>query len=150
MQFEVAITGIAELMARCRAVGANAQPLTNAAVAKVSFEIQRDIRAEAPHRTGALQRSVLVENMGDSAAVSANEKYAIYVEKGTDPHVIVPVKKKALFWKGALHPVAMVNHPGTKANPFFKRGLDKAQPYIDATFGAVRASIIAQLAERGF
>jgi len=39
-------------------------------------------------------------------------------EEGTGPHVILPRNKKALFWKGADHPVRMVNHPGTKPRPY--------------------------------
>ena len=45
-------------------------------------------------------------------------KYARWVEEGTAAHVILPVKKKALFWPGADHPVRMVWHPGTKPRPY--------------------------------
>jgi len=44
-----------------------------------------------------------------------------HVEQGTGlfgprGHVIVPTKKKALFWPGARHPVASVK--GQRAQPF--------------------------------
>ena len=42
---------------------------------------------------------------------ASNVNYAAAVEYGTSPHVIKPVNKKALFWPGARHPVAQVNHP---------------------------------------
>lgn len=44
-------------------------------------------------------------------------KYGTFLEEGTKPHVIRPKNKKALYWRGAAHPVKKVNHPGTKARP---------------------------------
>ena len=48
--------------------------------------------------------------------ISHGVRYGQYLEEGTPPHIIKPKKKKALFWNGALHPVKMVNHPGTEAH----------------------------------
>lgn len=48
-------------------------------------------------------------------AIASNDKKAPWLEEGTRPHVIKPRKKKALFWKGAAHPVRIVFHPGTPA-----------------------------------
>ncbi len=47
-------------------------------------------------------------------------KYGAFLEEGTPPHVIRPKNKKALYWKGAAHPVKKVNHPGTKAYPILE------------------------------
>lgn len=55
-------------------------------------------------------------------------KYAPFVELGTGPHDILPVRKKALYWKGAPHPFARVHHPGTKARPFLRPAADKFFP----------------------
>ncbi|MEK3673542.1 hypothetical protein [Paenibacillus sp. FSL R10-2771] len=44
-------------------------------------------------------------------------KYGTFLEEGTKPHVIRPKNKKALYWRGAAHPVKKVNHPGTKSRP---------------------------------
>lgn len=49
--------------------------------------------------------------------------YATDVELGTPPHVILPRNKKALYWPGAAHPVARVNHPGTHAYPYLRPAL---------------------------
>lgn len=46
--------------------------------------------------------------------LSHGVEYGGLLEKGTPPHVIRPVKKKALYWPGAPHPVWKVHHPGTK------------------------------------
>lgn len=42
-------------------------------------------------------------------------RYAPFIEWGTRSHIITPRTKKALYWLGAAHPVARVNHPGTPA-----------------------------------
>ena len=39
--------------------------------------------------------------------------YAPILEFGARPHVITPVKGKALAWPGAKHPVKKINHPGS-------------------------------------
>lgn len=57
---------------------------------------------------------------GYYADVGTNVSYALPVEFGTRPHVIRPRNAKALYWKGARHPVAYVNHPGTRAQPFLR------------------------------
>jgi hypothetical protein len=56
--------------------------------------------------------------------------YAPAVHAGTRPHTIRPTRKKALYWKGALHPVRLVEHPGTRANPFMTRALDRSRATI--------------------
>lgn len=147
MEFGIVIQGLTALLFRCKAAGADAQPLTDAAIAKSAFYLQTAIRLEAPHRTGNLQRSILIENGEHTAIVKSVEKYSIYVEKGTAAHDIMPVNKKALHWGG--DPgffAAVVHHPGTKANPFFQRGIDQSAPGINAIFNQVREQITLQLA----
>jgi hypothetical protein len=56
--------------------------------------------------------------------------YALFVERGTRAHVILPVKKKALYWEGAAHPVRMVFHPGTSARPFLVPVMQEKAPYL--------------------
>ncbi len=41
-------------------------------------------------------------------------RYGGILEEGSKPHIIRPKNKKALYWKGASHPVKAVKHPGTK------------------------------------
>ncbi|MEW5726059.1 MAG: phage virion morphogenesis protein, partial [Thermodesulfobacteriota bacterium] len=55
-----------------------------------------------------------------------NVLYAAILQFGgrTNPKVIEPKRKKALFWPGAAHPVKRVNHPGSviPARPFLGIG----------------------------
>lgn len=52
--------------------------------------------------------------------------HADILERGSIPHVIEAKNKKALHWKGALHPVRKVNHPGTPAYHFLRNALRAA------------------------
>lgn len=63
----------------------------------------------------------------NSAVIQSFLHYAPHIEYGTRPHVIRPKTKKALSWKGAIHPVRKVNHPGTKARFPFTRGVVKSK-----------------------
>lgn len=75
-------------------------------------------RALTPVKTGRLRGATDFKVTRNTLRIGNNVEYAPYVELGTKPHVILPVNGKALFWKGAKHPVKKVNHPGTKAQPF--------------------------------
>jgi hypothetical protein len=57
-------------------------------------------------------------------------KYAIWVEQGTEPHVIFPKTKKALFWPGADHPVRFVLHPGNPPYPFLVPAAEQHYPSL--------------------
>lgn len=52
-------------------------------------------------------------------------KYGRYLEEGTAPHIIRPKNKKALYWSGAKHPVAQVNHPGTRPYPALENAINR-------------------------
>lgn len=89
-----------------------------------------------PVRTGTLRRSHTVTRYPNRMAVSisANTPYALMVHEGYGPFEIRPREKKALYWKGARHPVKKVRHPGYKGNPWMRRAveqnLDKVGRYI--------------------
>lgn len=51
-------------------------------------------------------------------------QYGTQLEKGSPPHIIKPKKAKALFWKGASHPVKAVHHPGSKPYAIIKPTVD--------------------------
>ncbi len=87
-----------------------------------------------PYRTGQLIQTFRRDVRDLIARWFPTVRYAPYVEFGTRPHVILPKNGKALYWPGARHPVRMVKHPGSKANPFMERIRDKATGEINATF----------------
>ena len=96
-----------------------------------AFNIERNAKSSASVKTGHLRRSISTK-MGDMEATihTSNLKYAPMVEFGTRPHIIRAKNKKALYWKGATHPVKQVNHPGSKAKPYLIPAFDKEVPYF--------------------
>ena len=93
------------------------------AIKKSAFNIEsqakKNLASNKSVVTGHLRRSIATK-MGDLEATihTSNVKYAVIVEKGSKAHIIRPKNKKALYWKGASHPVKQVNHPGSKAKPY--------------------------------
>lgn len=98
------------------------------AVDRTRIDVQNEARRRAPVDTGRLRSSIVsrAEGGGRSLgyAVGSNVSYAAAVEYGTSPHVIKPKYKQALYWPGAAHPVAQVNHPGTAAQPFLRPAIE--------------------------
>lgn len=83
-----------------------------------------DARNYAPKRSGRLVESLRAECHDKVLRVGSLDcNYATDVELGTAPHVILPRNKKALSWPGGAHPVARVNHPGTRPQPFLRTAL---------------------------
>jgi len=73
--------------------------------------------------TGHLRDSIRYRLLGQNAvAVGTNRVYAAIHQLGgrTPARTILPVRKKALYWPGAAHPVKSVRHPGSliPARPF--------------------------------
>ena len=91
-----------------------------------AFNIERNAKSSASVKTGHLRRSISTK-MGDMEATihTSNLKYAPMVEFGTRPHIIRAKNKKALYWKGAKHPVKSVRHPGSKAKPYLIPAFEK-------------------------
>ena len=81
-------------------------------------------------QTGRLRSSihkrVVKDTRGLACEIGTPVSYARFVEEGTNPSVILPRNKQALYWKGARHPVAYVIHPGNRAYPFLRPALSAA------------------------
>lgn len=80
-------------------------------------------------KTGHLRRGVAYRTtMTEGIVHTSNIKYARSVEDGSKAHIINPKYKKALYWKGAKHPVKFVRHPGSKAKPYLKPAFEDEKP----------------------
>jgi HK97 gp10 family phage protein len=101
------------------------------AVERTRIDVQNEARRRAPVDTGRLRSSIVSRSEGSGRSVGyvvgTNVNYAAAVEYGTAPHVIKPKYKQALYWPGARHPVAQVNHPGTKAQPFLRPAIEMTE-----------------------
>lgn len=94
---------------------------TLALIDNLSRKAEGDMKAAAPWKDqtttarGALHSDV--EPVGKNKIrmyLAHGVRYGGILEEGSKPHIIRPKNKKALYWKGAAHPVKAVNHPGTK------------------------------------
>lgn len=100
--------------------------------------VEAQAKRESPVKTGNLRRSITsrVEQGGNRGVIGTNVRYARAVHDGSKPHVIRAKAKKALYWRGAAHPVKKVKHPGNKGNPFFERAMRVARPQVERELAA--------------
>lgn len=117
------------------------------AISLSAILVQRKAREEAPVKTGTLRRGIKSKIVPFKGTIESKTKYGYWVHKGTDPYIIRPVRKKALFWKGARHPVKRVSHPGIKANPFMKRGMDKSERQVQVIFQKAIDNVVNKIAK---
>ena len=102
----------------------------NKLMGRVALKVQRDIVQNAPVKTGEFKNSIVVEQAEDGSwIVGSTDPKAEWIELGTDPHVIRPNEKKALYWRGAEHPVKVVHHPGTKPKNLFLNAAAKVEQF---------------------
>jgi len=93
---------------------------------KLGEQVAGEARTRSPVKTGKLKSSISVGERsagrnGTAIEVSANTLYALYVNQGTKPHVIMPKKARMLRFPTKAGDIVFankVNHPGTKAHPF--------------------------------
>ena len=98
----------------------------------VAQELWGQVRIEAPVDTGRLAGSFLLERRDPlTHAVFTNVLYALAVHEGSGPRVIEPRNAAALYWPGARHPVARVNHPGTPSNKYAERAFENTERRIN-------------------
>lgn len=117
---------------------------TVAAVAfadEVGILVRDEMKRQAPKRSGRLAASIRYERKTGIGFVRVEYKaytpYAGFVLSGTRPHVIEPVAARALRWvdrSGSTHFAKRVNHPGTHANEFNKRAMERTRPLVEVAY----------------
>ena len=106
------------------------EALVRQTVKNSAFNIQKNAKSNLTKNksvdTGHLRRGISTDIKGLGATIhTSNIKYAPGVEYGTRAHIVRAKNKKALYWKGAKHPVKKVNHPGSKAKPYLIPAFEK-------------------------
>lgn len=105
-------------------------------VARATYSIQENAKLNAPVKKGFLRNKIdaIIKNASLTGQIIVKVSYGIFVHEGTKPHIIRPKLKKMLAWrsgggrgKGFIF-AKIVNHPGTKANPFLSKAVDKERP----------------------
>lgn len=93
---------------------------------------------EVPRDNGNLANDIGFEKTVDKGASFEGSfgaytvDYALPIELGAEAHVIRPRNKRALYWPGAAHPVALVHHPGNAPHPFLRPAADQEFPKLAA------------------
>lgn len=112
-----------------------------------------EITSITPKATGLLQNSVQpyveqVGRFGVSAVIGTPLSYALPVELGTKPHVIVPKNGKALAFMMRGVPVfaKKVNHPGSKGYFMFTRAFEANINQIFDSFERMLDNVLAKIA----
>lgn len=147
MEFSVTIKGLPELTAKLAQAPQIAAPILQRALSSSGAILAKHtVKGVVPWRTGFLAQTFKAELSAGMLTWSPTASYAPFVEFGTAPHIILPKDKKALFWPGAAHPVARVNHPGTKPNQFMERIVAASQDEIDERFVNALSEITAAIA----
>lgn len=118
------------------------------AVVKAGQLIQREAMSEAPVNKqsggGNLRQSIQTNVLGIAKAnVVVGADYGIFVHEGTRPHVIMVKTKKVLANRRSGKIFGkIVNHPGTKANPFMQRAISNKKDDIGKEFENIIHDII--------
>ena len=97
----------------------------------IEAKAKRNLSSNGSVKTGHLRQGIATDVGNLEVTVhTSNIKYARMVEEGTRPHTIRAKGKKALYWKGARHPVKSVRHPGSKAKPYLIPAFEKEKEVI--------------------
>lgn len=117
-----------------------------AALQRAALVVEAEAKREAPVKKGLLRRSITSRVVSDTRAeVGTNTTYARPVHEGSRPHIITPKRAKALFWKGARHPVKSVRHPGNRPNPFMRRAADNSRARVQTELSSVYGAALARV-----
>lgn len=118
------ISAIAEAL---RTTGKDAEATTMRVLVETANFLATEMEIRVPVDSGELRASISVRVESDKVIVGPTAPYASYVEFGTKPHEIRPKNPDgALRFKvnGEYVYAKVVNHPGTKAQPFVQPAFD--------------------------
>ncbi len=112
----------------------------NKAINRIVLKVERDAKRNAPVNKrgggGNLRQSIKSSMIGIARGkVEVGADYGVYVHEGTRPHIIRVRQRKVLADKrqGKIFG-KVVQHPGTKANPFLQKAVDQNEDFIDDEF----------------
>lgn len=169
--FEIKIENLSQLTKALRNYPAIAAPVLQRAIEGTGFVFQKNTLKNdpVPWRTGNLLQSFRFRSSPGEARWSPTANYASFVEFGTRPHVIMPRRRKMLRWtvgsttgryvtsrsgrqryqggqSGSYVFAQRVNHPGTRAQPFMGKIVERSNPEVTRLFGQAGDIIMREIA----
>ncbi len=144
MNITMKATGIKEV---ARALGKNHEQAILHGFNEIGTDALQFTREEAPKKTGELRSQIGIRRYRWTwSIVEGPTKHGLWVREGTKPHLIVPVKKKALYWPGLPHPVAYANNPGIRnRNLYPERARSRLVGGIDSKLSMVAQAIVLDI-----
>jgi HK97 gp10 family phage protein len=169
--FEVKIENLNELKEALRSYPKISEPILQKAVEYTGAILAKytEKNNPVPFRTGRLLQSFSYSTGRLTGKWGPRVYYAPFVEFGTRPHLIMPRNAKVLAWetsgggkyvtsasgksyykagKGTMHFAAYVNHPGTKAQPFMEKIVERSIGDINKVFRQALDLINKKVAEQ--
>ena len=123
--------------------------LIDRCVAAIALDLLEESRIVVKKKSGGLADSLRRRRLASMMwAVVEGAIHGLFYRTGTPPHVILPRVKRALWWPGLDHPVARVNHPGTKAVPYPAYALRRARRDIYRRTAELAGRIGGQITAR--
>jgi hypothetical protein len=151
MALQVQIQGIEEFKADVAGASAELRKQAKWAMSQSVNVVKNTAQNTVNYKTGTLRRSIYTDITSDGFQGSVVQDssiapYGIDIEYGTRAHEIVPVNKKALFWKGALNPYKRVMHPGYAGKPFMQPALENNLQAITDYFSTALKNVVLKMA----
>lgn len=148
VEIKVTITGLDDFAEGIKMAPQETVKELSTAINKSILVIHNQALREAPvnKQTGGgnlrqnIKSRMVSRLIGEVASLAP---YSVFVHEGTSPHVIVPVNKRVLanVRTGQIFG-KRVNHPGTKANPFLYRALERSANKIEQILGDASLKIV--------
>lgn len=125
----IELIGVESVMVRFQGAAERMRQALGRATMRLAVEAQRRVAGEKLSggvlkvRTGRLRRSINVRPLQETARIGATVGTNVFYGRiweltGLPARTVVPREKKALFWKGAAHPVRRAEIPALGPRPF--------------------------------
>lgn len=124
--------------------GPRVQEKTERIVEKTGHDVVNTAQANVAVDTGHLRSTIGVDIDPDRLGFEAGPvaSYGADVEFGTAAHEIRPRTGRALYWPGAHHPVARVQHPGTAPQPYMIPAFERHVPRAVTAMGQAAGDML--------
>lgn len=93
-----------------------------------AVKVKKTAQEKVPVDTGRLKKSIEIKKITGGKSIGPDTPYDIYVEFGTGPHLIKPVRASVLHWvgkDGKDHFARSVMHPGTRRQPYMRPAMNE-------------------------
>ena len=119
------------------------------------LDVEGEVVERTPVDTGRLRNAIVSEVRGQGPEIVgivgvANVPYAVPVERGSRPHLIVPRRAKALRFRvgGRVVFSRWARHPGFRGAHMFRDGARASEPLVRARFAQALRRVNERLGGR--